>query len=134
MLKRCGDDSVYNKVYSVGDIVYVLKFMRQDDTYGEPHHCIIVDVNEDGYSTIPYDYIGFECSSNKEKSDVANSVYWYNKEVKRKEGIKGWQLEGHVKCDHMVKINRDDILKYCGKVTDKELDKYIELYLKFNKM
>jgi len=109
----------------LGDIILLNKFLYPDGTAGTLHSFVVVGTERDELEVLPFEYLCFLISSQKEKER-----YPYNVPIK-KDNINCLQRDSHVKCDYMYTgIKEDDILMKVGYVTEEQLDLLFDTYLK----
>ena len=101
---------------SIGDIVYVLKYSYKNGLIGKEHLFVIVADN----TAIDINFFGFLISSNIDKIK-------YNVLLKSNY-INNLNRDSIVKCDDLIIINDNDIIKKIGKVSKKEFNNFISLY------
>jgi hypothetical protein len=111
--------------YELGDIILLNKFFYPDGTKGTLHGFVIIGMERDEFEVLPFEYLCFLISSQKEKEK-----YLYNVPIK-KDNTNRLQKDSHVKCDYMYTgIKKDDILMKVGYVTEEQFDLLIDTYLK----
>lgn len=109
------------KKYKIGDIVFVTKYKYKTGADGENHSFVIID---DGQA-VDINYFGFLLSSKTQKS-----TYSFN-ELLNKNEINKLKRDSIVKCDDLITITDEDIKFKIGEVTDDELDRFINTYIKY---
>lgn len=110
------------KKYSIGDIVFVVKYEYKSGETGNNHIFVIVD--DDGQA-IDINYFGFLLSSNTSKS-----TYPFN-EILNKNKTNGLYKNSIVKCDDLIELPEKDIQFKIGSVTQNELSRFLTAYSKY---
>lgn len=109
------------KKYKVGDIVYVEGYKYKNGESGKRHSFVIIEEGQ----AIAIDYFGFLISSKIEKSNFP-----YNEKI-NKNITNNLYRDSIVKCDDLIVISEKDIKFKIGEVTEKELKKFKETYMKY---
>lgn len=109
------------KKFNIGDIVFVAKYKYKNNECGNKHCFVIID---DGQA-VDIDYFGFLLSSKLEKA-----TYPYNERL-NKNKMNNLYKDSIVKCDDLIKFSENEILLNFGKVTQEELDRFVNTYAKF---
>ena len=107
--------------FNIGDIVFVSDYIYKNRTAGKNHIFVIIDSQQ----AIDINYFGFLLSSN-----IAKSKYLYN-EFLEKNKENNLFKDSIVKCDDLIKISESNIKFKIGKVTQKELNRFIDSYQKY---
>ena len=115
----CEKQIPYNKIYSIGDIVYVKLYKYENDEYGMNHLFVIIDKNN---LVVPIENIGMLISSNLKKLK-----YDKNKLLK-KNNINGLEKDSIVKTDAIYKIKNSQILFKIGQVDLDMVEEYKKSY------
>ena len=109
------------KKYKIGDIVFVSNYKYKNGTNGQKHSFIIID---DGRA-VDIDYFGFLLSSKLNKAS-----YLYNERIK-KNSINNLKTNSIVKCDDLIKITENEIEFKIGEVSNKDLERFINTFIKY---
>ena len=107
--------------YSIGDIVFVTDFVFKSGQKGTNHLFVIISENE----AVEINFFGFILSSNLKKSTYPYNVYL--KKTKENHLDK----DSIVKCDDLIKIDKNKIKLIIGKVTSQDLAAFKEAYTKY---
>ena len=112
----------------IGDIVLIHDFKYPNGKLGSLHSFVVIDIEKDELEVLPFEYLCFLISSQKEKES-----YPYNVPLK-KDNANGLLKDSHVKCDYIFGgIKQDDIIMVVGSVTPEQYEKFIEVYLESQK-
>jgi len=107
--------------FEIGDIVFVKRYTYKNGKVGNNHLFVIVSEDE----AIEINYFGFLISSNIDKA-----TYPYNKKISKNK-VNCLNKESIVKCDDLIKLYSEQIQFKLGRVTEKELERFLEMYEKF---
>jgi len=107
----------------IGDIVLINQFKYPDGKIGSLHSFVVIDIEKDELEVLPFEYLCFLISSQKEKER-----YPYNVPIK-KDNINRLKVDSHVKCDYIYNgIKKDDIIMIVGRVTEEQYETFIKIY------
>lgn len=106
--------------FDIGDIVFVSEYNYRSGEKGKNHSFVIVDERQ----AIDIDYFGFLLSSK-----IKKETYPYNKKIK-KNGENNLYKTSIVKCDDLILIKETEIKFKIGRVSQKELKEFIDVYFK----
>lgn len=107
--------------YDIGDIVYVQNYVYKNGQKGSNHSFVIIDEEQ----AIEINYFGFLLSSKLDKRS-----YPYN-EFLGKDNINKLRKDGIVKCDDLIQMSEKEIQFKIGKVTEEDLNRFLDTYEKY---
>jgi hypothetical protein len=113
--------------YNIGDIVIVHNFTYSEGTKGTAHSFVIMDIDNDEFQLVNFEYLCFLISSKTDKNNDVNTEFPYNEPI-HPDNINRLKRESHVKCDILYEIKEDDIIMQIGKVTHAQYERFIDLY------
>ena len=112
----------------IRDIVLIHDFKYPDGKIGSLHSFVVIDIEKDELEVLPFEYLCFIISSQKEKES-----YPYNVPLK-KDSTNRLLKDSHVKCDYIFSgIKEDDIIMVVGSVTPEQYEKFIDVYIESQK-
>ena len=103
-------------------------FKYPDGEDGSLHSFVVIDIEMDELGIVPFEYLCFLISSNKQKEN-----YRYNIPIK-KDNINRLKYDSHVKCDFIYTgIKEEDIIMIVGQITAEQYEAFINLYIESQK-
>lgn len=107
--------------FNIGDIVFVPRYRYKNGDEGINHSFVIIDEEQ----AVDVNYFGLLISSHIEKA-----TFPYNEEL-NKNDINNLRENSIVKCDDLIKFSNSNIQFKIGQVTEQELEKFVNTYLKY---
>lgn len=108
--------------YEIGDIVWVSEAIKNIENENVRNHLFVI-IDDDG-KVVPMEYFGFVISSNLSKSKE-NSKFKYNEPLK-KDGENNLRSDSIVKCDQLMSIPTENIIKKIGEVNEETINRFLD--------